>query len=644
MPNVIIKIRRDIAANWIDANPVLALGEAAYETDTRKLKVGDGVSVWENLSYIYTHETEDIDDRIASLLVAGTGITIDYNDLSNELEISAVPYTAGYGLNLIDNEIAYTGITHYRAGQGLQITDTNLISVTGVTQFQATYNGTIDNTHNNWNPLVTAQTIRVTGANGFITGLDSSVHPDTIFINVGHDNFTIKHNHPNSITSNRLHLSNSKDYVVPPSGGAVRIIRDNVDNLWRVLGFDKHNTATLNIADSYSYGTQSFVLVYDTSLITSTSVVFPIAGTSPDLEIDWGDGTINRYNSTGLKSHTYATNGTYVVQATGFMNTFDFRETTNKSYSKEALVKCLSFGNIGLTSLDRGFYSCSNLNELPAILPNTVTSMQDTLYGCESLNFPINTWGIANVNTIKGIFHDAKTFNQNVASWSTYNITNLRSVFEGATQFNGELSLWNTSNVTSLNSAFKGATNFNKNISSWDVSRVQDMSYTFAQATSFNRDLLWTNSACTSMNHMFSGALSFDSNVTSTFDTVNVTGMAGMFAGALSFNQDISSWSTSNVKAMDYMFDGASSFDQDLSSWDLSSLNRAGSLQQFMRGVTLSSSNYNNILIQWNANKSSYRNDLVVNFGSSKYTSAASAARSALISYGWVITDGGIVS
>lgn len=644
MPTVIIKIRRDIAENWIDANPTLALGEAAYETDTRKMKVGDGVSLWENLSYIYTHETEDIDDRIASLLVAGNGVEINYDDTANELEISAVPYTAGYGLDLVGNEISYTGVAYYRGGEGLQITDTNLISFTGLPQFQATYDGTISSTHNDWNPLVSAQTIRVTGNNGFITGLDSSTYPDTLLINVGDEVFTIKHNHPNSVQENRLHLSNSKDYSVPPSGGAVRVIRDSVDNLWRVLGFDKHDSTTIESDSVYSYGTQSFVLVYDTSLITSTSVVFPIAGTSPDLEVNWGDGSVDRYNSTGLKSHSYATNGTYVVQATGYMNSFDFRATTDKSYSKEALVKCLSFGNIGLTSIDRGFYSCSNLNELPSILPSTITSMQDSLRGCESLNFPINTWGTANVTNIKGIFHDANTFNQSVASWSVYNTTNLASVFEGAAQFNGELSSWNTSNVTSLQATFKGATNFNKNISSWDVSRVEDMSYTFAQATSYNKDLLWTNSACTSMNHMFSGALSFDSDITSTFDVVNVTGMAGMFAGALSFNQDISTWSTSNVTAMDYMFDGASSFDQDISSWDLSSLNRAGSLQQFMRGVTLSPSNYDNILNQWNTNKASYRNDLVVNFGSSKYTSAASAARSALISYGWVITDGGLSS
>jgi len=47
-----ICIRRDTAANFTSANPTLALGEIAYETDTRNLKVGDGATAWTALPYI----------------------------------------------------------------------------------------------------------------------------------------------------------------------------------------------------------------------------------------------------------------------------------------------------------------------------------------------------------------------------------------------------------------------------------------------------------------------------------------------------------------------------------------------------------------------------------------------------------------
>ena len=47
-----IQIRNDTAANWKAANPVLLKGEVGIEIDTRKMKVGDGISQWTALKYI----------------------------------------------------------------------------------------------------------------------------------------------------------------------------------------------------------------------------------------------------------------------------------------------------------------------------------------------------------------------------------------------------------------------------------------------------------------------------------------------------------------------------------------------------------------------------------------------------------------
>jgi hypothetical protein len=46
-----IQIRRDIAANWTSANPILAQGEMGLETNTNKVKIGDGTTAWNSLSY-----------------------------------------------------------------------------------------------------------------------------------------------------------------------------------------------------------------------------------------------------------------------------------------------------------------------------------------------------------------------------------------------------------------------------------------------------------------------------------------------------------------------------------------------------------------------------------------------------------------
>lgn len=46
-----IQLRRDVATNWTTVNPTLAQGEFGYETDTNKLKFGDGTTVWSSLAY-----------------------------------------------------------------------------------------------------------------------------------------------------------------------------------------------------------------------------------------------------------------------------------------------------------------------------------------------------------------------------------------------------------------------------------------------------------------------------------------------------------------------------------------------------------------------------------------------------------------
>ncbi len=46
-----INQRRDTSANWASANPVLQLGEVGHETNTRKYKLGDGVTAWNDLDY-----------------------------------------------------------------------------------------------------------------------------------------------------------------------------------------------------------------------------------------------------------------------------------------------------------------------------------------------------------------------------------------------------------------------------------------------------------------------------------------------------------------------------------------------------------------------------------------------------------------
>jgi hypothetical protein len=46
-----IQIRRDTASNWTSTNPTLASGEIGFETNTNKLKIGNGSTAWTSLAY-----------------------------------------------------------------------------------------------------------------------------------------------------------------------------------------------------------------------------------------------------------------------------------------------------------------------------------------------------------------------------------------------------------------------------------------------------------------------------------------------------------------------------------------------------------------------------------------------------------------
>lgn len=86
----LIQLRRDSKANWELTNPILAEGELGIETDTRKQKVGNGISHWNNLPYMSGSEIDD-EPTVGSENVVKSG----------GVEKSIIPYKVG-----ISNEAA----------------------------------------------------------------------------------------------------------------------------------------------------------------------------------------------------------------------------------------------------------------------------------------------------------------------------------------------------------------------------------------------------------------------------------------------------------------------------------------------------------------------------------------------------------
>jgi hypothetical protein len=132
--NTRILLRRGAATDW--SSQVLYAGEIGFETDTGKFKIGDGTTAWSSLGYasiLPSELNELVDDRVSSLLVAGTGVALSYNDGANSLTINT-NLVAGSGISISGATISLSDPTI----QAADITDFNsavsgLLSVKDIT-------------------------------------------------------------------------------------------------------------------------------------------------------------------------------------------------------------------------------------------------------------------------------------------------------------------------------------------------------------------------------------------------------------------------------------------------------------------------------------------------------------------------------
>ena len=74
----ILQLRRGTAALWTSTNALLASGEWGWETDTTKIKLGDGITVWNSLAY-WGDLTDYLKSNVDATLTAGFKAT-DVND------------------------------------------------------------------------------------------------------------------------------------------------------------------------------------------------------------------------------------------------------------------------------------------------------------------------------------------------------------------------------------------------------------------------------------------------------------------------------------------------------------------------------------------------------------------------------------
>lgn len=94
--NTRIVLRNDTAQNWLTANPVLLKGEAGYETDTNKLKFGDGTTNYNDLPYfggtavaVYETEINKGTDHVEAITGVVDGAPLHKGDIAIVKELIA---------------------------------------------------------------------------------------------------------------------------------------------------------------------------------------------------------------------------------------------------------------------------------------------------------------------------------------------------------------------------------------------------------------------------------------------------------------------------------------------------------------------------------------------------------------------------
>ena len=427
---------------------------------------------------------------------------------------------------------------------------------------------------------------------------------------------------------------------------------------------------------------------WNTAAVTEMSSMFYEASAFNQNISAWNTAAVTGMDSMFYKASTFNQNisawNTAAVNAMGSM--FAYATLFNNG-GQPMLTNGNSWNTAAVTNMSAMFYEAFAFN---ADISNWNTALVYNMGGmfsfATSFDQPLNSWNTITVFNMTSMFEGATSFNRPIGSWNTVNVNYMSSMFWGATLFNQNISAWNTAQVQDMGGMFfssgfnNGGQPMPTNGNSWNTAAVRGMTNMFNQAKIFNQNIAtWNTSSVLSMRQMFYGAEVFNNGGQpmptngNSWNTTNVTDMWGMFYGTV-FNQNIATWNTAAVRDMgsmfkeDFvfnnggqpmprsgnswntalvtdmsgMFQSADAFNQNIGNWQVGNVLDLTNFMATKTPTTFSTTNLNAIYNGWSTQ--TLKPNLVISFGTAKYTSAATAGRNILTSSPklWQITDGGI--
>ena len=381
--NALQKQRRDTASNWTSNNTVLLAGEIGWETDTRKIKIGDGTTAWQSLDYL---PIPDVNRLLTGNLtvggnftVNGTTTTIDTTTLTVEdknIEIGKVSTPSdttanGGGLTLLGStnktfnwldatdswtsseNIAIPDNKKFTAGdtQDLQIyhnTNSYIDNSTGITFIRNTgTNGSQIQLLNNNSGL---KIQGLTGEQSIIANANGSVelyHNNVKKVETSADGLDLPDN-------SKLQLGDSQDLQIYHDGSQ-SVIKDNGEGQLLISG--ENTIALTNASGTENYArfiNNGAVELYHDNVkkIETSANGVDVTGditasggiTAADLEIDSGTLSVDASASKvgigetnpthKLHVNSGATNTAAIFESTDAEVNLHFKDTTGTSIMK----------------------------------------------------------------------------------------------------------------------------------------------------------------------------------------------------------------------------------------------------------------------------------------------------------------------
>ena len=237
-----------------------------------------------------------------------------------------------------------------------------------------------------------------------------------------------------------------------------------------------------------------------------------------------------------------------------------------------------------------------------------------------------------------------KVLNLGKVGWTRFDLafkgcSNLTEFTAGSTD---------TSAVTTMSEMFRSCALLTSlDVSNFDTSSVTDMGVMFFGCTALTSINVssFNTSKVLNMSYMFYNCALLTSLDVSSFNTSLVNNMSNMFRQCLVLTSlDVSSFVTSSISNMALMFHTTNALTSivGVEDWDITGLNSTGDLTNFLTGGKMTTAQYDNLLVNWEAQASGIP-AMTASFGTSILTlgGAADTAKQDLINtHGWTVKDG----